>query len=220
MAALPATIGRATLHQTDAGLRIVIPAYRHLYNFWDAVVIRPILGLFLVAIMWRIFADSPVFMGLMAITVVFAVTINGAWKGLGREIITVNQVALTLRWEIGGLGWNHKYSIDKLSHLRFSTPIQRLGRKIPDWNYVIFDYQGGVPWPELAISFLVVFFGRGRTYDPRTPRFGRGLSELECRELVRAVESIAGSHPSVSNRDSAQNLAIGSPLGASSRNRH
>jgi len=212
---LPATIGRATLEQTAAGLRIVIPAYRHLYNFWDAVVIRPVLGLFLVAIMWRIriFADSPVFMGFVTITVTIGVAINWAWKGLGRESITVNRVALTLRWEIAGIGWNHQYLIDKLSHLRFSTQIKRLGKNIPDWNYVIFDYQAGVPWPELAISFVVVFFGRGRTYDPHTPRFGRGLSELECRELVRAVESVAGSHHSVSNRDSTQNLGIGSPLG-------
>ncbi len=192
MVPLPATMGRATLEQTVAGLRIVIPAYRHLYNFWDAVVIRPVLGLFLVAMMWRIFADSPVFMGFVTITVVFAVTTTWAWKGLGREIITVNQVALTLRWEIAGIGWNHQYLIDKLSHPRFSTPIQRPGRNILDWNYVIFDYQAGVPWPELAISFVILFFGRGRTYDPHTPRFGRGLSESEGRELIRAVESVMG----------------------------
>jgi hypothetical protein len=212
---LPATIGRATLEQTVAGLRIVIPAYWQLHNFWIAVVSRPVLGLFLVAMLWwsRIFADSPVFMSLMTITVVIGVAINWAWKGFGREIITVHRVALTLRWEIAGIGWNHRYLIDKMSNLRYSAPIQRLGRNIPDWNYVIFDYQAAVPWPEHAISFIVVFLGRGRTYHPHTPRFGRGLSELECRELVRAVESVAGFHPSVPDCDSAQNLGIGSPLG-------
>ncbi len=208
MVPLPATIGRATLEQTVAGLRIVIPAYRHLYNFWVAVVIGPVLGLFLVAMSWRIFADSPVFMGLMTITVAFGVAINWAWKGLGREIITVNRVALTLRWEIAGIGWNHQYLIDKMSRLRFSTSIQRPGRDILDWNYVIFDYQAGVPWPELAISFIVVFFGRGRSYDPHTPRFGRGLSESEGRELVRTVESVVGSAHLVSTRDSTQNVVI------------
>jgi hypothetical protein len=72
---------------------------------------------------WRIFAGSPVFMGLMTITVAFGVAINWAWKGLGREIITVNRVALTLRWEIAGIRWNHQYLIDKMSRLRFSTSI-------------------------------------------------------------------------------------------------
>src|SRR5260370_8620899 len=99
-------MGRATLEQTVAGLRIVIPAYRHLYNFWAAVVIRPVLGLFLVAMMWRIFADSPVFMGFATITVVFAVTTTWAWKGLGSEIIPVNTLAFTIRREIAAVRSN------------------------------------------------------------------------------------------------------------------
>ena len=90
MVQLPATIGRVKLEQTAAGLRIVIPAYRHLYNFWEAVVLRPVLALICLAALWRIFADSPVFMGLVTTAVATGVTIKWAWKGFGREIITVN----------------------------------------------------------------------------------------------------------------------------------
>lgn len=193
MVQVPATIGRAKLEQRAAGLRIVIPAYRHLYNFWDAVVVRPVLGLCLVAVMWKIFADSTAFMAVTTIVVVFGVTLHWGWKGLGQEIITVNRVALTLRWEIAGIGWNHQYLIEKMSHLRFSTSSQRSGRNIQDWNYVKFDYPKGVPWTEMVISVVVVFFGRGRTYDPHTPRFGRGLSESEGQELVRTVQGVAGA---------------------------
>jgi hypothetical protein len=214
LAPLPATIGRATLEQTVDGLRIVIPAYRHLYNFWSAVVIRPVLGLFLLAMLWRIFADSPVFTGLMTITVAFGVAINWAWKGLRREIITVNRIGLTLRWEIAGIGWNHQYLIDRLSHLRFSTPIHTTGKKHTRLELRDLRLPGRSSVARTGHQlFVVVFFGRGRTCDPHTPGFGRGMSELECRELVRAVESVAGSHHSVSNRDSTQNLGIGSPLG-------
>jgi len=77
--------------------------------------------------------------------------------------------------------------------MRFSTPIRPKKRNILDWNYVIFDYQGSLPWTEFVASFVVVLFGRGRSYDPHTPRFGRGLSESEGQELVRAVQSVAKS---------------------------
>lgn len=90
MVQLPATIGRVKLEQTAAGLRIVIPAYRHLYNFWEAVVLRPVLALICLAVLSRIFADSPVLIGLMTTAVAIGVTIKWAWKGFGREIITVN----------------------------------------------------------------------------------------------------------------------------------
>ena len=193
MVQLPATIGRVKLEQTAAGLRIVIPAYRHLYNFWEAVVLRPVLALICLAVLWRIFADSPVFIGLMTTAVAIGVTIQWAWKGFGREIITVNRVALTLRWEIGAIGWSHSYFIERVAHMRFSTPIRPKKRNILDWNYVIFDYQGSLPWTEFVASFVVVLFGRGRSYDPHTPRFGRGLSESEGQELVRAVQSVAKS---------------------------
>jgi hypothetical protein len=188
---LPATIGRVKLEQTAAGLRIVIPAYRHLYNFWEVVVLRPVLALICLAALWRIFADSPVFMGLVTTAVATGVTIKWAWKGFGREIITVDRVALTLRWEIGAIGRSRSYIIGRMTHMRFITPIRPTKRNILDWNYAIFDYQGSVPWTEFVASFVVVFFGRGRSYDPHTPRFGRGLSESEGQELVRAVQSVA-----------------------------
>jgi hypothetical protein len=190
---LPATIGRVKLEQTAAGLRIVIPAYRHLYNFWEAVVLRPVLALICLAVLWRIFADSPVFIGLMTTAVAIGVTIQWAWKGFGREIITVDRVALTLRWEIGAIGRSRSYIIGRMTHMRFITPIRPTKRNILDWNYAIFDYQGSVPWTEFVASFVVVLFGRGRSYDPHTPRFGRGLSESEGQELVRAVQSVAKS---------------------------
>jgi hypothetical protein len=188
---LPATIGRVKLEQTAAGLRIVIPAYRHLYNFWEVVVLRPVLALICLAALWRIFADSPVFMGLVTTAVATGVTIKWAWKGFGREIITVDRVALTLRWEIGAIGRSRSYIMGRMTHMRFITPIRPTKRNILDWNYAIFDYQGSVPWTEFVASFVVVFFGRGRSYDPHTPRFGRGLSESEGQELVRAVQSVA-----------------------------
>ena len=191
MVQLPATIGRVKLEQTAAGLRIVIPAYRHLYNFWEVVVLRPVLALICLAALWRIFADSPVFMGLVTTAVATGVTIKWAWKGFGREIITVDRVALTLRWEIGAIGRSRSYIIGRMTHMRFITPIRPTKRNILDWNYAIFDYQGSVPWTEFVASFVVVFFGRGRSYDPHTPRFGRGLSESEGQELVRAVQSVA-----------------------------
>ena len=191
MVQLPATIGRVKLEQTAAGLRIVIPAYRHLYNFWEVVVLRPVLALICLAALWRIFADSPVFMGLVTTAVATGVTIKWAWKGFGREIITVDRVALTLRWEIGAIGRSRSYIIGRMTHMRFITPIRPTKRNILDWNYVIFDYQGSAPWTEFVASFVVVFFGRGRSYDPHTPRFGRGLSESEGQELVRAVQSVA-----------------------------
>jgi hypothetical protein len=188
---VPATIGRAKLEQTSAGLRIVIPAFRHLYNFWQAVILRPVLALICVAMLWRIFADSPVFMAFTTTAVTIGVTSNWAWKGLGKEIITVNRAALTLRWEIAGIGWTHQYFSDRIAHMRFSTAIQGTGKNTLDWNYVIFDYQGSLPWTDFVASFAVLFFGRGRSYNPRAPRFGRGLSESEGQDLVRAVQSVA-----------------------------
>lgn len=189
LAHLPATIGRARLQQSPAALQIVIPAYWDRHDFWFAVVIRPVLALFGVAMAWRVFANSPVFMGLLTIAVVAGVTINWAWKGLGREIIVVNEEVLTLRWEVLVVGWNHRYLVNQMSNLRFSKQ-----KVYPHRKYVMFDYGARVPWTELVVSILLLFFGRGRSYDPHTPRFGRGLSESEGGELVRALETFAGAH--------------------------
>jgi hypothetical protein len=181
-------IGRARLQQTAAGLRIMIPAPLR-YRFFLRVVLRPVLAIFILWMIEQRFPDSPVF---VAIVIAYAVTMLLAqlsWRFFGQEILTVNRNALTLRREIAGIGWTRDYPLDRLSRLRVGT-FRAGGQNIPDAGFLVFDNDSPIPWTETAISLVAAF--HMRSYEPKRPHFGRGLSQAECQELIRVMESYAG----------------------------
>jgi hypothetical protein len=186
---IPATIGRARLEKTPAGLRIVIPAFWR-YRFFFRVIFRPLAMAFVIWRMWRVFPDDIVFTSFMTAYAVAVIVTQLCWKAFGQEILTVDKTALTLRVEIAGIGWSRKYYLKAVSGLQPGM-VRQLGRATPILRFLCFNYDSEVPWSESAISVIAGF--HMYSYNPRKPRFGRGLSEEECLELIRVIESWAGA---------------------------
>lgn len=169
MLAIPPTIGRARLRQTAAGLRIFIPVQRSAHRFFLSLGTA-------VLIVWALQQteeDSKVVLLIAAVMILANVARNGLWNLLGEEIVTVNKSALTLRYDVWGIGWTRTHFLDRVSSLRFSRLVTRQepqeGSDTPHIGFVEFDYGSD------------------------TRRFGRGLSESEAQEMIALLESYTGA---------------------------
>jgi hypothetical protein len=195
---IPAKIGRTRLEQTPAGLRIIIPAFWR-YRFFQRVIFRPLVMAFVIWYLWRAFPGDIVFTSLVTAFAGAVVVTQLAWRAFGREILTVDKAALTLRVEIAGFGWTRRYYLKALSGLKVGM-VRQLGRTTPVLRFLCFNNDSPVPWSESAISIIAGL--HMYSYNPRWPRFGRGLSEEECQELIGVIENwsgtqLAATHPAL-----------------------
>jgi hypothetical protein len=192
---IPATIGRARLEKTAAGLRIVIPAFWR-YRFFVRVILRPLTMAFVIWRMWRAFPDDIVFTSFMTAYAGAVILTQLSWRAFGQEILTVDKAALTLRTEIAGIGWDRKYYLKAVSGFQPGM-VRQLGRATPILRFLCFNYDSPVPWSESALSIIAGF--HMYSYNPRWPRFGKGLSEEECLELIRMIENWSGAQLSATH---------------------
>lgn len=187
MSGLPAKIGRARLQLTPAGLRVIIPAFWQ-DRFFLRVIFRPIALVFAVWCLWRLYPDSMIFMVFNAMLVAIVAT-QLAWRFLGREIVTVNKTTLTLRGEIAGFGWTRSYALPWVSGLKFGEV--HVGRKPSGFGFLYFDYDSKRPSTEMMVSVMFAFWLR--SFTPRSPRFAKGLTEVEGRALIQVIVEYAGA---------------------------
>jgi hypothetical protein len=166
--AIPPTIGRARLRQTAAGLRISIPVQRNAYRFFLSLGT----ALFIIWAMQARHEDSNVVLLMAAIMILANIARNGFWNLLGEEIVTINKSALTLRYDVWGIGWTRTHFLDRVYSLRFSRLVTRQ------------ELQEGSATAH--IGFVEFHCGS----DAR--RFGRGLSEAEAQEMIALLESYTG----------------------------
>jgi hypothetical protein len=112
---IPATIGRARLQPTAAGLRIAIPVQRSAYRFFLSVGAVT----FIVWILQQGQEDSKIVQLMAAAMILVNVARNGFWNLLGEEVVTINKSAFSLRYDVWGISWTRTYFLDRVSGLRF-----------------------------------------------------------------------------------------------------
>jgi hypothetical protein len=191
VSSIPSTIGRARLEQTPAGLRIVIPPLRSSYLFLES----PIIVVLVVAAMRQL--DVPIVVWILVCAILVAgLGRRWLWNLLGREIVTINKVALTLRYDFGGVGWQRTYFLNRLYRMCFVRlmTVQEMkgGSDNSPVGFVGFDYDA--PASRYAKLFSIASGLIRIDYDPQSPRFGKKLGEAEVQELIGVMETYSGAH--------------------------
>jgi hypothetical protein len=121
------------------------------------------------------------------------------WNLLGQEIVTVNKVRLTLRYNLAGIGWQRNYFLNRIHRMGFlrRVTVQELKEASggpsdnPRARFVRFDYDAPSSFFDRGLQVAAVLLARF-DYDPQSPRFGRGLSENEVQELIGVMERYNG----------------------------
>jgi len=117
----------------------------------------------------------------------------------GQEIVTVNKVALTLRYNLAGIGWRRTYFLNRVYHMGFlrRVTVQELKEASggpsdnPRGGFVRFDYDAPISLFDRGLSVAAAMFARF-DYDPQSLRFGKGLNENEVQELIGVMERYSG----------------------------
>ena len=138
---------------------------------------------------WQRFPDDTVFASVVTAIVGAVIVPQLFWKAFGREIVTVDKTALTLRIEVAGIGWTRRYDLKAISHLR-TAAVRQLGRDMSGSGFLSFDYDSDVPRSESLVSMIAGL--NMYSYEPKRPHFGKGLSEAEGVKLMRVIEDHAG----------------------------
>jgi len=162
-------IGPARLRQTEAGLRIVIPTHLSWYGF-VSLPISAVIGFALVHQLDGI--PHWLMIGLWAMCMVPLA--KWMWGVVGRQIVVVNRVALTVRYDLAGLGWRRSYLVNRISKLAYSRivttgDVQRGLENCPSYGRICFEYGSVMQW----------WIGR--------------FHEADALELIRVLENRAGA---------------------------
>jgi hypothetical protein len=145
------------------------------------------------------FEDSIVFVTIVGVAAVAVLGKQWLWNLLGQEIVTVNKVALTLQYDLAGIGWQRNYFLNRVYRMGFlrRVTIQELKEASggpsdnPRGGFVRFDYDARSSFFDRGLSVAAAMLARF-DFDPQSPRFGKGLSENEVQELIGVVERYTG----------------------------
>jgi len=170
------SIRKAKISQVSGGLRIVIPGWLNWpvlafillwLSFWVEIMRSLLAGLlrgqpnWVELLFWG--SHGPIASGFLL------------WLLAGREVVFINGVALTLQYEILGLGWSRKFTIAEIRDLNVFSQL---------------DLASLGKWNPSFLNTSIVFHHGGKVF-----RFGRGL---EYAEAKRVVEAIQQWYPSIS----------------------
>ncbi len=90
---------------------------------------------------------------------------------MGKEVISINSMTLTVRQEVGNLGRSKEYEMKAVRNLRIS-PL----------SYNPWNFSSGMPiW---GIGGGLIAFD----YGAQTFRFGTGLAESEAQDLINVIK--------------------------------
>jgi hypothetical protein len=164
---------RAQVVDGASGLRVTIPARR----VWFLVFFLPVwlAGWVVgeVAVGGRLFTDPPSGgEGFFLLVWLVLWTVGGLlftffwlWNLAGKEVITLDEEALTIRYALGSTGWSRRFDRREVRDLRVSQS-------------VTMDFRSSFGW-WLGGNGTVAF-----DYGARTYRFGRGIDEAEAKQVV------------------------------------
>jgi hypothetical protein len=164
---------RAQIVDDLSGLRVTIPAPRN----WFLVVFLPLwlVGWAVgeVAVAGKLLTNPPsggealfllVWLTLWSVGGVLF-TFFWLWNLAGKEIVAVDEEALTVRYALGPAGWTRRFDRREMRDLRVSQS-------------GTMDFRSSFGW-WLGGSGTVAF-----DYGARTYRFGRGVDEAEAKQVV------------------------------------
>jgi hypothetical protein len=164
---------RAQIVDEVSGLRVTIPAPRN----WFLVFFLPVwlAGWVVgeVAVGGKLFTDPPsggegfflvVWLAFWSIGGVLF-TFFWLWNLAGKEIVNLDQEALTIRYGLGIVGWPRHFDRREVRDLRLAQSVSM-------------DFRSSFGW-WLGGNGTVAF-----DYGARTYRFGRGIDEAEAKQVV------------------------------------
>jgi hypothetical protein len=96
-------------------LQIVIPAT----GSWRIIFLQPLMAALVIWGLQQRFGDSIIFVSIVSVITVASVGKQWLWNLLGQEIVTVNKVALTLRYNLAGIRWQRNYFLNRVSRMGF-----------------------------------------------------------------------------------------------------
>ncbi len=111
--------------------------------------------------------DSKVTAALIVILLLVTVVRRWLWDIGGKEIVTLSDKTLNIRYEVFGVGWHSNYNLDGVSNFRFAPPIDAY--RVHEHRTVAFDYE----------------------FMPR--RFGSYLAPAEVGQLIAVIQGYTGS---------------------------
>jgi hypothetical protein len=141
---IPPTIGPARLRQTPAGLCVVISSRFSWYKFLYAPLAAVLVSWYLQLTREN---STPV---LLVIAVLVGISTRKWWREvLGQQMITVNKVAVTVRNNVGFIGQERTYFVNRISNLRFVRIVTSADRQAgfdsrPGVGNVTFYYDSGI----------------------------------------------------------------------------
>jgi hypothetical protein len=164
---------RAQVVDEPSGLRVTIPARRNwfLLFFLPVWLAGWVVGE--VAVGGKLFTDPPSGSeGFFLLVWLVFWTIGGVlftffwlWNLAGREVVTLDEEALTIRYALGSAGWSRRFDRREVRDLRASQSVSM-------------DFRSSLGW--WLGGFGTVAFD----YGARTYRFGRGIDEAEAKQVV------------------------------------
>jgi hypothetical protein len=168
---------RAQIIDDVSGLRVTIPARRNwfLVAFLPAWLVGWAVGE--VAVLGKLVTDPPdAGEGLFLFVWLVLWSIAGVlfiffwlWNLAGKEIVALDEEALTVRYALGPSGWTRRFDRREVRDLRVSAS------GMTDFRSSIGWWLGGFG----TISF---------DYGARTYRFGRGVDEAEAKQIVAELQ--------------------------------
>jgi hypothetical protein len=161
---IPQAIGRAQLQDTPAGLRIVIPAKWRWVTFIGELAL---VGVIFAAPRAWLLLDTRATAAIIVFFLLVTVVRRWLWNVCGKEIVTLSEKKLMVRYEIFSVGWHWSYNLDGVSNFRFAPPVDRYW--IHEHRTVAFDYE----------------------FMPR--RFGLYLTAPEAAQLIAVIQGYMGS---------------------------
>ncbi len=154
---IPHTVGRARLQQTPAGLRIVIPPLRSPYLFLEG----PVIAVLVVSVLRQLDLGTVVWV-MIGTLLAAGLGRRWLWNLVGNEIVTINKVALTMRYDFGGLGWQRTYFLHRLYSLCFvrlmTAQEMKDGTDDPLVGFVGFNYEAPASRIESLFSVIAGLF--------------------------------------------------------------
>jgi hypothetical protein len=164
---------RAHTVEDVSGLRVTIPAPRN----WFLVFFLPLwlVGWVVgeVAVGAKVFTDPPSGgEGFFLIVWLVLWSLGGLlftffwlWNLAGKEIVALDDEAISIRYAIGGIGWTRRFDRAEVRDLRVSPS-------------GAMDFWAGFGW-WLGGNGTIAF-----DYGARTYRFARGIDEAEAKQVV------------------------------------
>jgi len=169
---------------TSAGLRIIIPALRE----WRVFFLQSLMAAFVVWGLRQRFEDSIVFVTIVGVAAVAVLGKQWLWNLLGQEIVTINKVALTLRYNLAGIGWQRSYFLNRVCRMGFvpRATVHELMEASggpsdnPRGGFVRFDYDAPRFLFDRGLSVAAAMLARF-DYDPQSPRFGSERDSVKTK---------------------------------------